>query len=73
MTVATLLGGFVFAALITVLVDSRPSWEWHRIVAALLLTSSLALFVASVYLFDQLSMPEGFWTDADRPGYLSGL
>ena len=27
----------------------------------------LVLFVASVYIYDQLSMPSGFWTDADRP------
>ncbi len=66
MTVATFLAGFVFTALSALLLDST-SWPWHRMVAAVTLTTSLALFVASVYIYDQLGTPSGFWTDADRP------
>jgi phosphohistidine phosphatase SixA len=67
MTVATFLAGFVFTALSTVLLLDQSQWPWHRVVAATTLTASLALFVASVYIYDQLGTPSGFWTDADRP------
>jgi hypothetical protein len=67
MTVATFLAGFVFTALSTVLIVDRTQWPWHRVVAAIALTASLALFIAAVYIYDQLSTPSGFWTDADRP------
>ncbi len=45
----------------------QSKWPWHRVIAATTLTASLALFVASVYIYDQLGTPSGFWTDADRP------
>jgi phosphohistidine phosphatase SixA len=67
MTVATFLAGFVFTALSAVLLLDQSEWPWHRVIAATTLTASLALFVASVYIYDQLSTPSGFWTDADRP------
>jgi phosphohistidine phosphatase SixA len=67
MTVATFLAGFVFTALSAVLLLDRTEWPWHRVTAATTLTASLALFVASVYIYDQLGTPSGFWTDADRP------
>jgi phosphohistidine phosphatase SixA len=66
MTVATFLAGFVFTALSTVLLLDRTQWPWHRVIAATTLTASLALFIAAVYIYDQLSTPSGFWTDADR-------
>jgi phosphohistidine phosphatase SixA len=59
MTVATFLAGFVSAALVAlILTDDFGSW---RQVAAVLLTLALGLFVATVYIYDELSMPEGFW------------
>lgn len=67
MTVSTFLAGFVFTALSAVLVLDRTEWPWHRVIAATTLTASLALFIAAVYIFDQLGTPSGFWTDADRP------
>ena len=67
MTVASLLAGFVLTALsAVVLLDKRP-WPWDRVAAIIALTASLALFLASVYIYDQLSTPSGFWTDADKP------
>ena len=66
MTVATFLSGFVFTALSALLLGA-DEWPWHRLVASMALTAALVLFVASVYIYDQLGMPAGFWTDAERP------
>ena len=38
-----------------------------RAISAVSLTASLALFIAAVYMYDRLSMPEGFWIDEERP------
>jgi hypothetical protein len=65
MGVASFLAGFVFAALIEVLLN-HPDTDLHR-AAAVMLTLALALFVAAIYIYDQLSMPPGFWTDGPRP------
>ncbi len=68
MTVATLLAGFVFTALSALLLlEHREGWPWHRVLAMAALTVSFTMFVASVYIYDQLGTPSGFWTDADRP------
>jgi|tagenome__1003787_1003787.scaffolds.fasta_scaffold20980493_2 phosphohistidine phosphatase SixA len=66
MTVATFLAGFVFTALSAVLLLARP-WPLHRVFAITALTASLALFVSTVYIYDQLATPSGFWTDAGKP------
>jgi phosphohistidine phosphatase SixA len=66
MTVASFLAGFVFTALSTLLLDLHD-WPWHRVLAATALTGSLCLLVASVYVFDQLGTPSGFWTDNRSP------
>ena len=64
MTVATFLAGFVFTALSALLRDqddsalSRVSGQPRY---------SVALFVASIYIYDQLGAPFGFWTDTDKP------
>jgi hypothetical protein len=59
MTVATFLAGFVFAALVEIVLgDDFPPW---RQVATVVLTLALGLFVVAVYVYDELSMPEGFW------------
>jgi phosphohistidine phosphatase SixA len=67
MTVSTLLAGFVFTALSGLLLLSPGQWRVEQVIAVIALASSLALFVASVYIYDQLGMPTGFWTDAKRP------
>jgi phosphohistidine phosphatase SixA len=61
MTVASVLAGFVLTALSAILVLDVHHWD--RVLAVTCLTISLVLFVASVLIFDQLSMPSGFWTD----------
>jgi phosphohistidine phosphatase SixA len=70
MTVASLLAGFVLTALSAVLVLDKRPWPGDRVAAIIALTASLALFLASVYIYDQLSTPSGFWTDADQPRWL---
>jgi phosphohistidine phosphatase SixA len=67
MTVATFLAGFVSAALVELmLADDFSGW---RQVAAVLLTLALALFVATIYIYDELGMPEGYWLTG-RPSRL---
>jgi phosphohistidine phosphatase len=58
--VATFLAGFTFTAL-TVVLSRSGSLSWYDIIATVALTVSLALFVACIYIYDSLSMPEGFW------------
>jgi phosphohistidine phosphatase SixA len=65
MTVATFLAGFAAAVLFDLLLTGMVSPL--RQVAGILITTSLALFVAVVYMYDRLSMPEGFWVDEERP------
>jgi phosphohistidine phosphatase SixA len=67
MTVSTFLAGFVFTALIGLLLLATDRWTIAQVIAVVALASSLALFVACVYIFDQLGMPSGFWTDSSRP------
>jgi hypothetical protein len=58
--------GLVLTALTALLVlQARPHF-WGSL-AVVALSVSLALFLASVYFYDQLSTPSGFWTDADQP------
>jgi hypothetical protein len=70
MMVATFLAGFVYTALNAVLLLQPNDWSWHRIIAASALTGSLCLLIASVYIFDQLGTPVGFWTDPPRGMWL---
>ncbi|WP_328524061.1 hypothetical protein [Kribbella sp. NBC_00359] len=67
MTVSTFLAGFVFTALSGLLLLAPGRWTLEQVIAVIALASSLALFVACVYIYDQLGMPAGFWTDAARP------
>lgn len=67
MTVSSLLAGFVLTALSAVLVVGQRPWPWDRVAAVIALSTSLLLFLASVYIYDQLSTPSGFWTDAAPP------
>ena len=63
--VATFLAGFTFAALTTVLSRSG-GLSGYDVVATIALTVSLALFIACIYIYDSLSMPEGFWLYGGR-------
>jgi phosphohistidine phosphatase SixA len=67
MTVSTFLAGFVFTALSAVLLLNLNPWPWHRVMAAASLTAALVFLIASVYIYDQLGTPSGFWTDAGKP------
>ena len=81
MTVATFLAGFTFNALIGLLRDrdlpsaSLAADSWESVltllppVAIISLTAALALFIASVYMLDSLTMPEGFWIGQPRPSF----
>jgi len=81
MTVATFLAGFTFNALIGLLRDKDfPSIELRSFdlqsfftllpaVAVIFLTAALALFIASLYMLDSLTMPEGFWAGQPRPSF----
>jgi len=64
MTVSTFLAGFVFTALSGLLLLSPKHWAVEQVVAVVALAGSLMLYVACVYIYDQLGMPSGFWTDS---------
>jgi hypothetical protein len=66
MSVSTFLAGFTFTALIELLKEPQQL-NRYRMAAAICLTWALALFVAAVYMYDRLGMPEGFWAYGDRP------
>jgi phosphohistidine phosphatase SixA len=63
--IATFLAGFTFSVLIELLLSSDPR-SGLRIAAIVSLTLALALFVASVYVYDTLGMPEGYWLSSRR-------
>jgi hypothetical protein len=67
MTVSTFLAGFVFTALSAVLLLPLNTWPLHRVIATSALTAALVMLIATVYIYDQLGTPAGFWTDADKP------
>jgi phosphohistidine phosphatase SixA len=70
--VTTLLAGFTFAGLVEVLTGGALSGL--EAAAAVLLTLSLGLLVACIYVYDQLALPAGFWSAAERSiGKESGL
>jgi phosphohistidine phosphatase SixA len=69
MSVSTFLAGFAFTALTLLLGPGRDdafsNWQITSIVC---LTAALVLFIASVYIYDRLSMPPGFWAYDERGG-----
>ena len=85
MTVATFLAGFTFTALFGLfdsptkpLDYTRPPIPWcvpptwipvMDTVAFWLLTAAVGLFVAAVYVYDQLSMPQGLWDSAGKESW----
>ncbi len=69
MTVSTFLAGFTFTALIQILKgEPSASQELGFLGSGVVfsLTAALVLFISSVYIFDRLGMPEGFWISEDR-------
>ncbi len=66
MTVSTFLAGFTFTALMLLLQLGVDSF-W-RLLAALLLIAALVLFLAAIYIYDRLSMPEGLWIQSGLDG-----
>ena len=82
MQVSALLAGFTLTVLNELLISNRGAmsvpvpdvWSWDQVavfgqqVGAVCFTAALALFVASIYIYDSLSMPSGFWQEpnADR-------
>jgi lysylphosphatidylglycerol synthetase-like protein (DUF2156 family) len=82
--VATFLAGFTFAALLEMLKsgqlprmefvqEGHPHLTWEGSVlplaATLCLTAAMALFIAVIYIYDRLSMPEGFWATSRTSKY----
>ena len=61
MTVSTFLAGFTFSVLNELL--KIQSFTLLPTVAVVSLTGALALFIASVYMYDQMSMPKRYWRD----------
>lgn len=85
MTVATFLAGFTFTAVFGLLDSPReplspplPPIPWClpeawipflSTAAFWVLTASVGLFVAAVYVYDQLGMPEGLWDSAGKESW----
>jgi len=65
MQVSTLLAGFSFTALIE-LVKEGTRLGIFEVVSVTLLAASLGFFVTSLYVYDRLSMPAGFWLVGPR-------
>ncbi|HEX8863214.1 MAG TPA: hypothetical protein VGC06_29805 [Actinomycetes bacterium] len=63
--IATFLAGFTFSALIELLLGSDAR-SGLRIAAIICLTLALALFVGSIYAYDTLGMPQGYWLYGGR-------
>ena len=77
MTSTSVLAGFVLAALLAVATgvtdataDDPGPW---RAASVLLLAVSVGALVGALLIYDQLSMPAGFWTDGPRPWWLKRL
>ncbi|GIE29450.1 hypothetical protein Ait01nite_024950 [Actinoplanes italicus] len=66
MTVSVFLAGFVFTSLNFLLLEAEER-SWDLVIATGALTGSLVLFIACVYIFDQLGTPAGFATDGEKP------
>lgn len=84
MTVATFLAGFTFTALMQIITNKNISlvWDWAEydsiasylhsvlpLISTIFLTAALALFIAAIYIYDRLSMPEGFWGTTRAPKF----
>jgi phosphohistidine phosphatase SixA len=69
MAVSTFLAGFAFTVLVELLTSapSQPGQSsWWQSAALIALTAAVALFIAAVYMYDRLAMPEGFWVFGRR-------
>jgi phosphohistidine phosphatase SixA len=66
MTVATWLAGFAFVALVAMLMRTQGNeglrtWPPWPLIAMFGLLAATALLITAVYIYDQLTMPAGFW------------
>jgi hypothetical protein len=73
MTPTAVLAGFVLAALLSVAINPSRGVSWWTTLSVFLLTISLGALVGALFIYDQLSMPSGFWTDGPQPGWLKQL
>ena len=61
MEVSVFLAALTIPALIEIIKGETSTMLLSRGISAFFLTLSLSLYVAAVYIYDELSMPEGFW------------
>lgn len=74
MTVSTFLAGFTSASLTILLEGAATNPQLSEMIAAFCLTVASALFIASVYMYDRMSMPEDFWwTSRSKSSRLKGI
>ncbi|MBE9003452.1 histidine phosphatase family protein [Nostoc sp. LEGE 12447] len=59
MTVSTFLAGFTFTVLNDFLKEGNLNIP--QIIAVLFMTAAMSLFVASLYMYDQMLMPKKYW------------
>ena len=64
MEVSVFLGALTIPALVEVVKSETASMSLTRALSAWALTLSIALYIAAVYIYDELSMPERFWSTA---------
>jgi phosphohistidine phosphatase SixA len=64
MEVSVFLGAVTIPALVEVVKSDTATMSLTRGVSAFFLTLALALYIAAVYIYDELSMPDRFWSAA---------
>lgn len=62
MEAAVFLAGFTIPALVELVKSEDATVSLSRGISAFFFTLSLAFFVVAVYVYDELAMPEGFWS-----------
>jgi hypothetical protein len=65
MTVSTFLAGFAFAVLADLVKVPGANMTLWQILTILLLTGAVALFIASLYIYDQLPRFRPKWARSD--------
>ncbi len=65
MIVSTFLAGFTFAVLNDIL--KTESFNIPQRIAAISMTLSLSLFIASVYMYAHMTTPKEYWSDRSHP------
>ena len=62
MEASVFLAAFTIPALVEVVKSETATMSLSRAISAFFFTLSLAFFVVAVYVYDELAMPEGFWS-----------